>query len=168
MKKSINTLEEALIQEMENLYCSEKKLASGLSKLATIIPSEKLHALLANYVDSANHKCLKIDRIFSYLNHEPRACSTNVVDEMINETRSRITFTQDCRFQDLLVIACLQRINNYMMCAFRSSLRYADELELDTPVELLETMIHWEVKMEEALSQIANNTFNAPLEPSRN
>ena len=159
MKKTIDTMEEALIMELENLYCSEKKLAIGLAHLGALLHSEKVHPILTKYVNSADHKQLKIDRIFSCLYHEPKACHTNVIDELINETRSRIKFTQDCCFQDLLLVTCLQRLNNYMLCAYRASRHYAEVLELDTPVELLEMMIDWDEKAATELTQLADFNF---------
>lgn len=159
MKTSINTWEEALIMEMENLYCSEKKVSAGLNKLSEAIHSEKLHSILSRYAETAENKRLKIDRIFSYLNHEPNACHTSVIDEIINETLSRIKFAEDSKFQDLILITCLQRINAYANCAYGASLRYAIELELDTVADLLEVMIGWQLTFERELMQIADSEF---------
>lgn len=160
MKKSINTFEEALILEMENLYCSEQKLREGLTKLSRAIHSEKLHNMITAYSESSEDKRLQIDRIFSILCHEPKVCHTSVIDEIINEAYARLKFAQDPKFQDLLLITCLQRINAYKICAYQTSVRYAEALELDTPVALLEMIVSGEQKIRKELVQAGSIELN--------
>lgn len=141
MKKTINTLEDALIIDLETLYCAEQKLKNKLDKITRIIQSDRLRNVLEQYLDDCESKRLQMDRVFSYLNHEPKSCTTSVMDEMIEEIFKHITFANEGFVQDLLIINCLQRINNYKLSLYNASLRYAEELELDTPSDLLSAII---------------------------
>lgn len=141
MKKTINTLEDALIIDLETLYCAEQRLKSKLDKITRIIQSDRLRNVLEQYLDDCESKRLQMDRVFSYLNHEPKSCTTSVMDEMIEEIFKHITFANEGFVQDLLIINCLQRINNYKLSLYNASLRYAEELELDTPSDLLSAII---------------------------
>lgn len=159
MKNSINTLEDALVLELENLYCSERKLSASLMKMFGIVQSEKLRSILRRYAESCESKQSKIDRVFSYLNHEPISCHTNVIDELVDETFVRLKFAQAHHVQDLLLINCLQRISAYKACAYEASVRYAETLELDTATELLETILHWERRHECELTELSFYEF---------
>lgn len=144
MKKTINTLEDALIIDLENLYCAELRLKNKLKRVSKIIQSGRLRESFERYLDDCESKRLRIDRIFSYVNHEPKSCTTSVMDEMIEEIFRHITFANERSVQDLLIINCLQRINHYKLSLYESSLRYTEELELDTPSVLLTAIINSE------------------------
>ncbi|MBL0740484.1 DUF892 family protein [Chryseolinea lacunae] len=164
MKNTINTLEDALVLELENLYCSERKLKGSLIKMLGIVQSEKLRNLLRRYAESCELKQSKIDRVFSYLNHEPISCHTNVIDELVEETFVRLKFAQTHHVQDLLLINCLQRISAYKACAYEASVRYAETLELDTATELLETILRWERRHEHELKELSLHEFTGKVE----
>jgi len=153
MKQNINTLEEALVLELEALYQAEEKLKEGLSK-TTITHSAKLQEVLDRYLESCDHKRTKIDRVFSYLNREPRSCHTHVVDELISELYERLKFAQEPAVQNHVLISELLRINRYKACAYEASLRYAETLGLDTAADLLQVIVHWERNMERELLEL--------------
>ena len=121
MKKTINTIEEALILDLESMYCAESHLANKLEKVLKVISSEPLRDLLASYLESSENRKLKIDRVFSYLNHEPKACATSVIHEMIEDIFKHISFASDPKVQDLLITKCLQRITT-ISCPFTNPL----------------------------------------------
>jgi len=151
MRKSINTLEDALAQELGVLYHAEARLKEGLSKMTMIVQSAKLQDILKRYLESCDYKMTKVDRVFSYLNREPQACHSNVVDELINELYDRLKFAQEPVVQNHVLASELLRINKYKACAYEASLRYAEVLGLDTAADLLQTIIHWEENNEREL-----------------
>lgn len=160
MKKTINTLEDALIIDLENLYCAEQKLENKLNKIPKIIQSGRLRNVLEQYLEDCGAKRLQMERVFSYLNHEPKSCTTSVMDEMIAEIFKHILFANEGFVQDLLIINCLQRINTYKLSLYASSLRYAEELELDTPSDLLACIIDSEQEMEKSLEELRITQLN--------
>jgi ferritin-like metal-binding protein YciE len=154
MKYNINTLEEALVVELETLYQAEGKLKEGLSKMITIIHSAKLRDVLKRYLESCDPKRTKVDRVFSYLNREPRSCHTHVVDELVNELYNRIRFAQDPVVLDHVFVSELLRISQYKASAYEASLNYVETLGLETPAALLETIVHWEKNNERELLEL--------------
>ena len=151
MKQNTNTLEEALVLELEALYQAEAKLKDGLLKMTTIIPSAGLQDILKRYLESCDHKRTKVDRVFSYLNREPRSCHTHVVDELISELYDRLKFAQEPAVQNRVLVNELLRIGRYKACAYEASLRYAETLGLETAADLLQTIVHWEKNNEREL-----------------
>jgi ferritin-like metal-binding protein YciE len=158
--KTINTLEDALALELENLYYSEKKLMDQWPKLEKILQSEKLQGTLFKYIESCNNKRLKIDRVLSYIHREPGYCHANVINELIQEFLDRLKFAQDPQVQEQMVINCLERIVNYKTCAYEASLRYAEKLDLDVAADLLLMIIQWEKKMKKELVELSLGQVN--------
>jgi len=157
---TINTLEDALTMELENLYCAEMKLLDRFSKLDAIIHSDKLRYILRRYTESCNSKKLKLGRALSYLHHEPQACSISVIDELIEESFKRLRFAQDPDVQEQMLINCIERINSYKICVYEAAVRYAEELALDPVAELLVPMLEWERKTKRELVELSVHMFH--------
>ena len=159
--KTINTLEDALTMELENLYCAEMKLLDRFSKLDAIIHSDRLRYILRRYTESCNNKKLKLGRALSYLHHEPQACSISVIDELIEESFKRLRFAQDPKVQEQMLINCIERINSYKICVYEAAVRYAEELELEPVADLLVTILEWERKTKMELVNLSVHMFQA-------
>ena len=160
MKTSINTLEDALTLELENLYYGEEKVRNGMTRMLKIARSEELQDALARYEESSHLKLMKLSRIFASLKHSPLACHTNVIDELINESFERLRFAQDHRVQELILINCMERISNYKTCAYESCLRYAEELELEATAHLLLAIVQWERRSKAELTDLFYGDFS--------
>ena len=158
--KTINTLEDALTMELENLYCGEEKLRDSFSKVLTIIHSNELREIVHWYTESCDDKRLKINRVFAYLNHEPHLSSAHVIDELIEESIQRLKFAQDPDVQEQILINCMERINSYKTCTYEAALRYAEELELDNAADQLLTIIQAERQTKRELVDLSVHLFN--------
>ena len=158
--KTINTLEDALAFELDNLYCSERRLKDQRHKLEKALQSQKLRDTLYRYIESCDDKRLKIERALSYLQREPKQCHASVIDELIQESVDRLKFAQDAQVQERMLINCIERIVNYKTCAYEASLRYAEELDLDIAADHLLMIIQWERKMKEELVELSSHEFN--------
>lgn len=159
--KTINTLEDALTMELENLYSGEKKLKESFIRISSIIHSEALRDIIRRYAESCDSKRLKIERALSYLHQEPSLCGTNVIDELIEESFHRLKFAQDPDVQQQILINCIERINAYKTCAYEAALRYAEELEMDVAADLLLTIIQWEREIKRELIDLSIHDFNS-------
>lgn len=157
--KTINTLEDALTMELENLYCAEMKLLDRFSKLDAIIHSDRLRYILRRYTESCNNKKLNLGRALSYLHHELQASSISVIDELIEESFKRIRFGQEPDVQEQMLINCIERINSYKICVYEAALRYAEELELEQVAEILIKVLEWERKTKGELVDLSVHMF---------
>ena len=158
--KTISTLEDALTMELESLYCGEEKLRDSFSKVDKIIHSDELRGIIQRYTESCDDKRLKIYRVFAYLNHEPHLSTAHVIDELIEESIQRLKFAQDPDVQEQILINCVERINAYKTCTYEASLRYAEELELDSAADQLLTIIQEERKTKRELVDLSVHLFN--------
>lgn len=160
MKRNIKTIAELLRYELENLYCSEKKLVTHLNELKEQAASENIKTTIVNYSESSDPKRLKVDRVFSYLNCEPVSHKTEVLDALLSETREKLHSLENEQLRDLLVITSLQRINDYKISAYKAAMIYAIELGLETAEDLLKTILNWELGTEKELIRLALQEFN--------
>ena len=159
--KTINTLEDALTMELENLYCSELRLLRNFARLDSIIHTDELRHILRRYTEGSNNKKIKLTRALSFLLHEPQACSINVIDELVEESINRLRFAQDPDVQEQMLINCMERIVSYKICVYEAALRYAEELALETVSDLLATILEGERKAKRELIDLSVHIFSS-------
>lgn len=165
MNRNIINLQETLCFDLENLYCAEKKVKEKLGRITNVADFEKLRDLLSEYAEASEIHRSMIDRVFSYLNHEPMKCDTGVMDELINETFNHLRYAPQPILQDVLIAGCFQRIIAYKAAMYSSLLSYTEHLELTTPSKLLDTILREERDFSIRLSLVTTSMLNILSDP---
>ena len=62
--------------------------------------------------------------------------------------------------KDLLTLNAMKNINSLMISLYRNAYVYAIEIELDTPSDLIEHILEWEISTSKALSRIMIEELN--------
>jgi ferritin-like metal-binding protein YciE len=165
MNRNIISLQETLCFDLENLYCAEKKVTEKLGRISNVADFDKLRDFLVEYAEASETHRSMIDRVFSYLNHEPIKCETSVMDELINETFNHLRYTQQPILQDVLIAGCFQRVIAYKISMYSSLLSYTEHLELSTPSKLLDTILREEREFSARLSLLTTSMLNVLSDP---
>jgi ferritin-like metal-binding protein YciE len=77
-----------------------------------------------------------------------------------------LSATTSPHLRDILAIGCLQNINAYKIAGYRSAYMFAVEMELDTPTDLLQQILEWEIDSSKTLSALAIEEFNNAQQPT--
>ncbi len=160
MKKSISTLQDALIDQLQGLYNGEIRVRDEMNNCAREITSPDLKALIKEYTANSDDKLQKLDRIFNYLMKEPTGGKSEVINDMIAETHRLLASASSPHLKDILMIACLQTINAYKASTYRTAYLFAVELELDTAEDLIQQILEWELATGKSLSTLSVHEFN--------
>jgi len=165
MKTKINSLNNALAFLLQGLYYTETMLKEEFISCCSEITSGKIRSEIKRYTGIADSKMLKLERVFNYLMEEPLSRKNDVVKELMNETYLILSATTSTHLRDVLAIGCLQNINGYKIAAYRSAYMLAVELELDTPTDLLQQILEWEIDSSKSFSTLAIEEFNRAQQP---
>jgi len=160
MKRNIKTLEDALTYQLQGLLFMEKRVKDEFSICSSQITSREVKQEIQKYIDSAESKLLKLERVFNYLLREPAARKNQIVNGMLEETHHLLEYANNDQLKDILMISCVQSINAYKIASYKTAYRFAVELELDTPSELLNEIIQWELQTKAALDSLSMEEFN--------
>lgn len=159
-----SSFESAIILDLEQLYHAEDKLETRFARILPIVLDSDCRDMIARYLVICDNNRVRVNRVLSYLNCEPKSTNGNVINELIDETFRRIRFAQERRAQTLLLIACFQRINEYKICIVKSCLMYAEHLGLEIPCNLLALTLADENEIRAQLSELCVNSFcNCPV-----
>lgn len=160
MKNDIKTLEDALEYQLQGLLYIEKRLKDEYTVCSPEIHSGDVRTEIKHYTDSGDEKALKLERVFNYLMREPEPRKNEVINQMLEETHHLLKYATSANLKDILMVTCVQKINAYKAASYRTAYRFAVELELDTPADLLQEIIQWEAQTSEALAALAVSEFN--------
>jgi ferritin-like metal-binding protein YciE len=158
--KKVNRLEDALVIQANDMYQAERRLLEVIPKHLEEINEQSLKSELLAYHRAANDKILKLERIFSYLMIEPNEKKNLVIDSLISKTHQLLELAANRAMRDVLMVACIRTINHYKIAGYETARAFAEELELDTPEQLLNEIINWEQTSERTFSKIATQQIN--------
>lgn len=161
MKKTINSLTDALVYQLQGLFYTESKVKKEFKDCSMMITSQEVNTKLQAYVDSGDSKLLKLERIFNHLSQEPLAKKNKVINELISETHHMLTYGTSPQLKDILAVACIQNINAYKISCYKTAYLLAAELEFETVSDLLHQIMEWEQGTSAELSSLSIEVFNA-------
>jgi ferritin-like metal-binding protein YciE len=166
MKTKINSLHDALTFLLQGLYFTETKLREEFPVCCSDITSTRIRNEIDNYTSNTDNKLLKLERVFNYLMKEPLTRTNEVVIGLMAESHQMLASTTSSHIKDFLSIGCIQNINAYKITNYRSAYMIAVELELDTPTDLLQQILEWEVETSQALTELSIEEFNKAQRPT--
>lgn len=160
MKSHIHTLQDTLTFQLQGLYYAERKIRDDFEERSRELTSAKLKEEMIKYIDGADSRLLKFERIFNYLMVEPEARKNKAVMNLLEETQEMIDTTDSPHLKDILMVSCLQNLNAYKISSLKSAYMFTVELEMDTASELLQQILESELETGKALSSLAIEEFN--------
>jgi ferritin-like metal-binding protein YciE len=160
MKDKIGTIEDAFAFQLQRLYYTEQRIKEEFHQCHAQIHSVALRKHVEDYMDETDSKILKLERVFNYILQEPTPLKNEIINRLLSETKETILLTQSPELKDLLIINVIKDLNAYKISNYKNAYIYSVELELDTPSDLLQHVLEWELDTSKALSGIMLREFN--------
>jgi ferritin-like metal-binding protein YciE len=160
MNKNIGTLQDALSYELQGILYAEDKVSDEFKDCCREITSPEVKAVIQAYIDNADNAKLMLNRVFNYLMIEPAPRKNQVINKMIDETQYLLRHAASRHLKDILMIDCIKNINAYKTASYQTSYLMAVELEMDTPADLIQQVLEWELNIGKSLSGLAIREFN--------
>lgn len=152
--KKISNLNDALTFLLRRLYDAEGMLKDSIQKCSKNVKSEMLKAELLDYAETTRNKIIKLERAFNYLMKEPAGEKNVILRKMISDTHDMLKIVTSDETRDVMLLSCIQSINQYKMAGYRTALAFSIELQLDTVADFLHEIVEWERKSERVFSKI--------------
>jgi len=156
MKRTIDSLQNALAYQLQGLLDAETRLKEELSVCTQQVTSTELKAEIQRYFEDADNKLQKLDRIFSYLMQQPVRRKNQVIVKMIEETHHLLKFTSSAQLRNVLMVGCIKNINAYKIASYKTAYLLMVELELDTATDLVQEILEWEIADEQKFRHTLN------------
>jgi ferritin-like metal-binding protein YciE len=160
MKKSISTLQEALLYLLQGLWYTETTLIQEFKEYSNHLSSPQVKSAVLQYIDNADTNLLRLERVFNHLTTEPVPRKNEVIVAMMRETRDLLTATTDEHLRDILMIGCVQYINAYKEASYKAACLFIVEMELDGASDIIQHIWQSEHQTCQAFASLSIHEFN--------
>jgi ferritin-like metal-binding protein YciE len=155
-----DTLRDALIDEIKDLYNAEKQLTKALPKMAKNASNDDLRAALESHLAETDGHVERLEQIFGLLEEKVRGKHCAGMAGIIEEGSEMLEEDFEGAVLDACIIASGQRAEHYEMAAYGTSIAWASALGLTDIADLLRETLEEEKAADKKLSALALGDVN--------
>lgn len=156
----METLEDAFIHALSDIYSGEKQLTKALPKLAKSAASEELAGGFAQHLQETEQQIERIDRVVEECGIKLHRIKCKAMEGLIAESNEVLAEMQEGYVRDALLIAGAQKVEHYEIATYGTLVELAKKLGYREAARLLEETLEEERATDEKLSAIAINEVN--------
>jgi ferritin-like metal-binding protein YciE len=164
--KQLNTLEDLLALELDDLYDAEQRLCVALPKMAEAAHCEALKQAFENHTAQTQRHVSRLEQIFVFTGRTSNRETCDAMKGLISEGADIIDATGSPEVKDAALIGAAQRVEHYEMAAYGTARTFAQHLGLDDVVRLLQATLDEERETDEQLTALAEQEINSRAEQS--
>lgn len=157
----INTLREALTDELRDILHAEKQITKALPKMMKKASSEELKAAFEKHLAETELQIERLEKVFELLDETAKAKPCEAMKGIIEEAQEQMGEDMTDEVMDAILLACAQKVEHYEICSYGTVVAWAEGLGLDDVAELLNETLEEEKATDEILTQLATEEINA-------
>jgi ferritin-like metal-binding protein YciE len=151
----LNSLEDVLREQVEDLYSAENQLISALPKVSKAASSPELKEAFDEHLEETRVHVRRLEEVFGELGLPPSSTPCMGMQGLIAEGDEVAAMAGDPLARDAALIGAAQRIEHYEIAAYGTARTLASDLGLAEAERLLSETLGEESKADKLLSKIA-------------
>jgi ferritin-like metal-binding protein YciE len=156
----LQTLNDALLHELRDIYSAEKQLTKALPKMAKGASNPDLVAGFEKHLEETKEHVNRLERIFEEMDASSHGDKCKGMAGLITEGGKLLKEEGDPATIDALLITAAQRVEHYEIAAYGSAIAFAELLGLDSIAKILKQTLSEEAATDKKLTQLAESTIN--------
>jgi ferritin-like metal-binding protein YciE len=157
----LDSLETLFVEELRDLYSAETQLVKALPKMAKRASSEELKQAFEEHLDLTREHVERLDEIFENLGKPAKGKTCKAMKGLIEEGSEVLEEQGEASVIDAALIAAAQKVEHYEIATYGTVRTWAEMLDQDDAVDLLQQTLDEESETDEKLTEIAESTINA-------
>jgi ferritin-like metal-binding protein YciE len=150
-----NALRGLYVDELKDLYSAETQLVKALPKMAKAATSPDLKTGFEKHLRQTEEHVSRLERVFKALGESPKGKTCKGMKGLIEEGKEMIEEDPGDEELDAGLIAAAQRVEHYEIAGYGCVRTYAELLEEDDAVSILQKTLSEEQETEEKLTELA-------------
>ena len=155
MAQKVQTLEQAFVEEIRDLYDAEKQLTRSLPKMAKAASSEELRDAFREHLEVTKGQVLRLEQVFQILDERARSKPCKGMKGLIEEGQEHIEADAQAHMKDLALIGAAQKVEHYEISGYGTVRTMARQTGHPDVAQLLEQTLKEEEETDKRLTQIA-------------
>jgi ferritin-like metal-binding protein YciE len=163
------TLEDAFIEELRDLYDAEKQLVKALPKMAKAAHSEELRTAFREHLEVTKTQAQRLEQIFEMLGQKARSKPCKGMKGLIEEGQELIEEDSGAEenIADLDLIAAAQKVEHYEISGYGTARTFAQAIGRKDAAQLLDETAKEEGEADKKLTQLAKSLYKEAYRAER-
>ena len=162
------TLKELYVDELRDLYDSEQQLIKSLPKMVKAANSDELSSGFEEHLEQTKGHVNRLEEICEQLDITPKGKKCAAMEGLIEEGKELMEEDAGTSILDAGLIAAAQKVEHYEIASYGSVRTWAEQLELEEVVQLLQETLDEEKETDEKLTQLAVSAVNEEADAGEN
>jgi ferritin-like metal-binding protein YciE len=151
----LSGLQDVLVQQLGDLYSSERQLVAALPKLARAASNDELEQAFQHHLEETRAHVERLDRVFRGIGGRAPRTESAAMRGLVQEGERVVAARGDASAKDAALIAAAQRVEHYEIAGYGTARTLADQLGHDQARDLLQETLDEESNANELLTKIA-------------
>jgi ferritin-like metal-binding protein YciE len=164
----METLKEMFEETLKDVYFAENAIIKALPKMAEKAQSEDLKQAFTDHLEETKGQVKRLDKIFKLLGSKATGKECPAMKGLVQEAEEFMSEAQSEEILDAGLIGCAQAVEHYEMARYGTLKAWAEQLEMEDAVALLEDTLEEEVAADEKLTELAVSGFNESADDGAN
>jgi ferritin-like metal-binding protein YciE len=157
----IETLQDAFVMELSDMYNAEKQLTKALPKLAKAASDEKLSQGFETHLKETEGQVERIEKLIELCDIKLKREKCDAMEGLISEGDEVVEMTEEGPVRDAMLITAAQKVEHYEMAGYGSLVELAKKLDLPSEaVQLLQDTLEEEKATDAKLNKLALQSIN--------
>ena len=152
----MSTLRETFLDELADIYDAEKQLVKALPKMAKAAENQQLKEGIEEHLEETEEHVSRLEQVFEHLGQKAKAKKCRAMAGLLEEGQELIKE----KAGDAALIAAAQKVEHYEIATYGSLKSWAEFMEENDVVDLLEETLEEEKSADEKLTEIAESVVN--------
>ena len=153
----LNTLQEALQEQIRDLYSAEMQLVKVLPRIAKAVSSDSLRDALTTHFEETREHVQRLERAADLLDVNLGGKKCKAMEGLIAEGGEVIREDGESAVIDMAIIAAAQRVEHYEIAAYGTARAIAEQLGNSEVARLLQETLDEEGAADRRLTEISQD-----------
>ena len=157
---ALKTLEDALVEELEDLLSAETQITKALPKMAEKATHADLKAAFEAHLVQTHGQIDRLHQAFKLLGKDAKSKTCEATKGLLKEGQSVMDEDADPDVMDAMLIGAAQKVEHYEIATYGTVCTWAELLGYDELHALLGDTLDEEVEADETLTGLAEASIN--------
>lgn len=156
----VQSLEDLFLNGLQYVYDAEKQLTEALPKMAQASTNPQLRTAFEQHLKETQEHVRRAEQIFKAFGKQPETKPNAVVQAMRQEADKMTQMMDASPLRDAALIVAGNQVEHYEMAAYGSLSTFAELLNQQQCVQLLQQTLQEEKKADAKLTEIGESQIN--------
>jgi ferritin-like metal-binding protein YciE len=156
----LDSLQKLYITELQDVFSAENQILKALPKMAKAASSPELRMAFQEHNEQTKGQVARLERIFETLGRSAKGKKCKGMEGLIEEGKEMMEEDADPAVLDAALISAAQKVEHYEIASYGTLRTYAQLLNRQEDVTLLQETLDEEGETDKRLTVLAESMVN--------